>query len=256
MKGGHKNQIKGFKKFKEVADRRGIIYISRLPPNMEPHHIRTYMSQYGELNRVYCSPEDETVWKNRKKRGGNRKRQFTEAWVEFVNKKKARKVAELLNGAPIGGGKRNTWYYDLWNIKYLRKFKWHHINDEIRQKERESQKRLQVQINQAKKQATEYLERKEKDEVAAKVQQRKTKRSKTDPPTDTPAPPTATPALPTDTSAQNPEAKLWTFKQRRVITPKSVKRLDDDFLKQFMGDTAPPQPAPKKRKREDLEEVS
>jgi hypothetical protein len=41
----------------------------------------------------------------RKKRlafGGNRKRKFTEGWVEFLDKKIARRVATALNGQPIG----------------------------------------------------------------------------------------------------------------------------------------------------------
>ncbi|KAK7274563.1 hypothetical protein RIF29_15659 [Crotalaria pallida] len=30
-----------------------------------------------------------------------------------------------------GGKKRSSFYYDLWNIKYLSKFKWDDLNEEL-----------------------------------------------------------------------------------------------------------------------------
>ena len=30
-----------------------------------------------------------------------------------------------------GGPRRSAFYYDLWNIKYLPKFKWDHLTEEI-----------------------------------------------------------------------------------------------------------------------------
>lgn len=35
----------------------GILYVSRLPPNMRPHHLRQYLRDMGPLLRVYCAPE-------------------------------------------------------------------------------------------------------------------------------------------------------------------------------------------------------
>jgi len=35
----------------------GIVYVSRLPPNMRPHHLRLYLRDMGPLLRVYCAPE-------------------------------------------------------------------------------------------------------------------------------------------------------------------------------------------------------
>ena len=39
---------------------------------------------------------------------------FTEGWVEFEDKRVAKRVAEQLNGQPIGGKKRSAYYFDLW----------------------------------------------------------------------------------------------------------------------------------------------
>ena len=46
-------------------------------------------------------------------------RSFTEGWVEFSDKRKAKMVALKLNNTTIGGKKKSRWYDELWNIKYL-----------------------------------------------------------------------------------------------------------------------------------------
>jgi ESF2/ABP1 family protein len=88
----------------------GILYVSRLPPNMRPHHLRLYLRDYGPLLRVYCAPERTYIFiyllfatllltsatiaeektAARAKKGGNKRTQFTEAWVEFARRKDAR----------------------------------------------------------------------------------------------------------------------------------------------------------------------
>jgi ESF2/ABP1 family protein len=42
---------------------------------------------------------------------------FTEGWVEFEDKRRAKRAALALNGQPMGGSKRSAYHYDLWNIK-------------------------------------------------------------------------------------------------------------------------------------------
>ena len=59
--------------------------------------------------------------------GGNKKRNFTEGWVEFADRRVAKAVAMALNNVPIGGRKRNYYHDDIWNIKYLPKFRWTHL---------------------------------------------------------------------------------------------------------------------------------
>lgn len=43
----------------------------------------------------------------------------------------AKRVAEMLNGQPMGGPRRSAYHYDLWNLKYLHKFKWDNLTEEI-----------------------------------------------------------------------------------------------------------------------------
>lgn len=77
------------------------------------------------------SMKDPSVRKRRIKFGGNKKQNYTEGWVEFKDKRIAKRVALTLNGNTVGGKKRNYHHDDIWNIKYLSKFKWTHITEKI-----------------------------------------------------------------------------------------------------------------------------
>jgi ESF2/ABP1 family protein len=43
--------------FKAAQDRAGVIYISRIPPGMQPAKVRHLMSAYGQVGRVYLQQE-------------------------------------------------------------------------------------------------------------------------------------------------------------------------------------------------------
>ena len=72
---------------------------------------------------------DDTIRKKRKKSGGNTRKMYTEGWVEFEDKKIAKQVALALNNTMIGGKKTSYYREDIWNIKYLSKFKWEHLTE-------------------------------------------------------------------------------------------------------------------------------
>jgi len=98
---------------------------------MKPFKVKHLLSQFGAINRIFLSPESPKSYALRKRFGGNKKRNFEEGWVEFLDKKIAKLVAETLNANPIGGKKGSYYYDDVWNIKYLPKFKWHHLTEQI-----------------------------------------------------------------------------------------------------------------------------
>lgn len=77
-------------------------------------------------NYIFADP---SIRKRRRKQGGNKKQRYTEGWVEFVDKRIAKKVALVLNNNHVGGKKHGFYHDDLWNIKYLRKFRWTHITE-------------------------------------------------------------------------------------------------------------------------------
>ena len=47
--------------FNTVQARSGVIYISRIPPGMQPAKVRHLLSQYGEVGRVYLQQEGQIV---------------------------------------------------------------------------------------------------------------------------------------------------------------------------------------------------
>ena len=98
LPGVTKNLIKPNLVVTDAAIRKsGVVYISRVPPYMNPHKLRSLLEPYGKINRIFLAPEDPAARTRRIKSGGNKKRSFTEGWVEFVRKKDAKKVCELLN---------------------------------------------------------------------------------------------------------------------------------------------------------------
>lgn len=48
--------------FQAAQERAGVIYISRIPPGMQPTKVRHLMNQYGEVGRVYLQKEGTTVY--------------------------------------------------------------------------------------------------------------------------------------------------------------------------------------------------
>ncbi len=97
--------------------------MSRIPPFMKPNKARSIFEEYGEVTRLYLAEEDAQFRLKRKENGGNASKQFREGWIEFADKKIAKRVAESLNNTPMGGKKGDYYHDDLWNLKYLKNFK-------------------------------------------------------------------------------------------------------------------------------------
>lgn len=51
--------------------------------------------------------------------------------MEFKDKRIARSVAEMLNAQPIGGKKGTRWRDDIWTMKYLPRFKWYMLMEQV-----------------------------------------------------------------------------------------------------------------------------
>ncbi|KAG8854869.1 RNA-binding ATPase activator esf2 [Tulasnella sp. 330] len=143
--------------FEATQKRAGVVYISRIPPNMRPQKIRQIMSQYGEVGRIYCTPEDAKRAYTRKKHTGNKERQYTEGWVEFVDKRIGRSVADMLNARPIGGKRGSRWKDDIWTMKYLPKFKWSMLTEHLAHEAAEHTARLRVELSQSRHEQSDYI---------------------------------------------------------------------------------------------------
>lgn len=114
-------------KYREAEKKSGVCYLSRIPRFMQPKKVKELLGRYAEVGRVFLVPEDPKITARRKKERNIRKTNYVEGWVEFKDKKQAKALAEYLNTRQIGGKRKHFFYYDIWNIKYLPKFKWRHL---------------------------------------------------------------------------------------------------------------------------------
>ncbi|KAI8826700.1 uncharacterized protein EV422DRAFT_511113 [Fimicolochytrium jonesii] len=164
---------KALAKFQEKQQATGVVYLSRIPPFMRPVKLRQLLARYGALGRIYLAPEDPKITARRKKYRKNKRQNYTEGWVEFLDKKVGRRVAEHLNGKQIGGKKRSFYYDDLWNMKYLPKFKWNHLTEQIAYELKVREQRLKTEMAQAKKETKEYVKNVERAKMVEAIEERK-----------------------------------------------------------------------------------
>ena len=46
----------------EKTNKKGVCYLSRIPPKMDPLKIRQLLSPYGEIKRIYLAPEGQFLF--------------------------------------------------------------------------------------------------------------------------------------------------------------------------------------------------
>ncbi|CAK6978001.1 activator of basal transcription 1 [Scomber scombrus] len=189
----------------------GIIYLGHIPPRLRPKHMRNMLSVYGEIGRIFLQPEDRAV-RNRKKKSGLRRCDFTEGWVEFRDKRVAKRVAASLHNTPMATRKRQQFASDLWNIKYLHRFQWTHLSERLAYEQMVLQQRLRTEVSQAKRETNFYLNNVDK---SAHMDKLKRKRQK---------------------DGQKVDEKTWDFTQRQTEEEiqNKKKRKTDSVTKKHM----------------------
>jgi ESF2/ABP1 family protein len=163
------------KLYSENLEKRGVVYMSRVPPFMKPNKARALFEQYGIVTRIYLAEEDSQIRKRRKSSGGNGSKQFTEGWIEFAEKKVAKSVAESLNNSTMGGMKSHFYHDDIWNLKYLKNFKWDYLTEKFAYERRVRENKLKASMMQAKRSNAEFVELVEKGKQQKFVEDRKRK---------------------------------------------------------------------------------
>ncbi|KAM3424546.1 hypothetical protein BST61_g6542 [Cercospora zeina] len=159
--------------------RSGVIYLSRIPPFMKPqtlrHHLVPHAPRAG-LGRIFLTPEDGSTHAKRVKTGGNKKRSHTDGWVEFLSKSEAKSAVEKLNGKTMGG-KKGGWYYDdMWNLKYLKGFKWDHLTEQIRAENAERTARLREEVRRVRRENRVFVEDVERGKMVEGMERKRRER--------------------------------------------------------------------------------
>ncbi|KAF1994085.1 hypothetical protein P154DRAFT_527330 [Amniculicola lignicola CBS 123094] len=169
--------LSGTLSIKPKKDRSGIIYLSRIPPFMKPTVLRSLLTPYGALGRIFLTPEPHAQRTSRLKNGGTRRKLFLDGWVEFLSKKDAKFVAENLNAEIMGGKKRGRWHDEVWNIRYLKGVKWSHLVEQVKNENAERAARLRSEISQSKKDNTRFLENVERGKMVKGIQEKRKKQA-------------------------------------------------------------------------------
>ena len=87
----------------------------------------------------------------------------------------------MINGQPMGCKKRSSHYYDLWCIKYLPKFKWDHLTEELNYQRAIQDQKMAAEVAAAKRDRDFYLSRVDRAKAVESIMERnKQKESKED----------------------------------------------------------------------------
>lgn len=179
--------------YKKKQQKRGVIYLSRLPPGMTPAKVRHIFSQFGEVGRIYLQPKDKQNSSSSSSKKKNRPSHFSEGWIEFVSKRVARTTAEMLNAQPIGAlggashssrrsqsgaGAINRWKDDVWTMKYLKGFRWPMLMEQLSHERATHAARLRMELSQSAHEQRDYLRKVERSRI-----QRKKQAERAEPPT-------------------------------------------------------------------------
>jgi ESF2/ABP1 family protein len=162
--------------FSDKLAMRGVVYMGRVPPFMKPNKLRSMLERYGEITRLFLQEEDITHRKKRVANGGNGSKQFVEGWIEFEDKKIAKYVARSLHATLMGGKKRNFYHDDMWNLKYLRGFRWDHLTEKFAYERRVREAKMRASMIESKKKNAEFVTMVEQNKAESHIKNRIKKR--------------------------------------------------------------------------------
>ncbi|CAL8070222.1 unnamed protein product [Calicophoron daubneyi] len=145
----------------------GIIYLSTIPDGMNVTMVDNIMKQFGKIGRIYLVPKAVKHSKYRK---------YEEGWVEFISKRVAKKVARVLNCTEVPATKRNPWYGELWNVRFLPDASWSDLFGADREEEEQQRSAHDRDILIAKRHARQFKTALETKNLEEKLAVKKGKR--------------------------------------------------------------------------------
>jgi ESF2/ABP1 family protein len=156
----------------------GVIYLSSLPPYLKPSALRNLLTQRGfsPVTRLFLAPS--TKAKNHYSAKKSSRQLYSEGWIEFGSKKTAKRCAETLNAAIVGGRKGGFYHDDIWNMKYLPGVGWDDLMAQVREERREEEVRRTEERGQIARETKEFIEGVETGKMARGIQNTREKRKK------------------------------------------------------------------------------
>lgn len=156
----------------------GVIYLSTVPPYLKPSALKSMLEQRGfaPITRVFLTPY--TPPPSAPRRRSNKRKSYTDGWVEFASKRTAKICAQTLN-ASIIGGKKGGWYHDdVWNMKYLRGFKWGDLMEQVQRERSEREAKRRIEDSRARKEDKLFLEGVERGRVVEGIRKKNAERGR------------------------------------------------------------------------------
>ncbi|GAA5845024.1 hypothetical protein JCM9279_005408 [Rhodotorula babjevae] len=159
----------------------GLVYLSRIPPGMGPGKVKHLLSAFGEVGRIYLARADAhkevSARKKHKQRERHQSHNFKEGWVEYLDKRVARSVAEMLNAQTIGGKKSDRWHDDVWTMKYLPRFRWDQLSEQVALERATQTSLLRFHLSHSKTEQEAYLSAVERARVGKKIEEKAASRA-------------------------------------------------------------------------------
>jgi ESF2/ABP1 family protein len=141
--------------------KRGIIYLPCIPEGksmfrhlsiksnvfstgLNPRNARSILSRFGEIDRIYFVP-------SRMRKGIAFA--YKEGWIEFLKKRIAKEVAFNLNGTPIQSKRKCQLVGQVWTMKYLHRFKWHNLSEDMNYERHTRDQRMQLEMGNVRKES-------------------------------------------------------------------------------------------------------
>jgi ESF2/ABP1 family protein len=109
-------------------NKKGIVYISEIPPKLNLYNLKKIMNYFGSTNRIHLEPRSKTTYSHST---NSMRNNCKEGWIEFLNMKDAKSAASLLNGQVIRKHLYDSKSKGIWNLKYLHGFQWKQLIEEI-----------------------------------------------------------------------------------------------------------------------------
>lgn len=164
MEDDEKNLIEKSLDYKSRIKKSGVMYLTYVPEGLKISLIRKKLDKYG-VNRIYLRPVKGKL------------NVFKDGWIEFRDKLMAKLCEFELNGRPIGGKKRDPLRDELWNFKYLHKFKWHHLVEKMHLSNKIKEQEIATSLNQANRENMYILESYKKSFINKKRQKEENMKS-------------------------------------------------------------------------------